>query len=248
MTDAGGTFLLGYYVNGLSAALGLLNLGLYTCVYTPMKRISIANTWVGSVVGAIPPLMGYTACTGSLDAGALILGKFNRKSTVMTETKLSFEFTTKPLLCLTCLDRLISIRQILSGGILFAWQFPHFNSLSWNLRPDYSKAGYRMMSVTHPELCRRVSLRYSLATILVCSAAPLLDVTTIAFAFDSLPLNAYLAYLAWQFHEKADAQSSRKLFRYTLIHLPLLMMLMFISKKSVTADSNISKTPKISPL
>ena len=28
------------------------------------------------------------------------------------------------------------------AGILFAWQFPHFNSLSWNLRPDYSKAGF----------------------------------------------------------------------------------------------------------
>ena len=74
-TGLGGTFLLGYHINGLSAALGLLNLGLYTCVYTPMKRISIANTWVGSVVGAIPPLMGYVACTGTLDAGAGILGK-----------------------------------------------------------------------------------------------------------------------------------------------------------------------------
>lgn len=38
----------------------------------------------------------------------------------------------------------------LMAGILFAWQFPHFNALSWNLRPDYSRAGYRMMSVTDP--------------------------------------------------------------------------------------------------
>lgn len=36
------------------------------------------------------------------------------------------------------------------AGILYAWQFPHFNALSWNLRPDYSRAGYRMMSVTNP--------------------------------------------------------------------------------------------------
>jgi hypothetical protein len=27
------------------------------------------------------------------------------------------------------------------AGLLYAWQFPHFNSLSWNLRQDYSKAG-----------------------------------------------------------------------------------------------------------
>lgn len=36
------------------------------------------------------------------------------------------------------------------AGLLYAWQFPHFNALSWNLRPDYSRAGYRMMAVTDP--------------------------------------------------------------------------------------------------
>lgn len=36
-------------VNGLTAALGATNFILYTLVYTPMKRISILNTWIGSV-------------------------------------------------------------------------------------------------------------------------------------------------------------------------------------------------------
>lgn len=35
--------------NGLTCALGAGNLVLYTMVYTPMKRYSILNTWVGSV-------------------------------------------------------------------------------------------------------------------------------------------------------------------------------------------------------
>lgn len=39
-----------------------------------MKRSNIANTWVGSVVGAIPPVMGYTAATGLIDPSAAILG------------------------------------------------------------------------------------------------------------------------------------------------------------------------------
>ena len=33
----------------------------------------MANTWVGAVVGAIPPLMGWAAASGSLDAGAAAL-------------------------------------------------------------------------------------------------------------------------------------------------------------------------------
>ena len=191
-TAVTGGLILGTFVNSTAMYLGLANLILYAGVYTPMKRITIVNTWVGSVVGALPPLIGYASATGgALDYGAAIL-----------------------------------------AAILFSWQFPHFNSLSWNLRPDYSKAGYRMMSVTNPELCKRVALRHSLGTIGICSiAAPLLNVTTPTFALISLPVNGFLAYLAFKFYKKSDSGSSRNLFRYTLIHLPLLLTLLFISKK-----------------
>lgn len=64
-----GVALLTWGVNPLTGALGIFNIFLYTCCYTPLKRLSIANTWVGAVVGAIPPVMGWTAATGSLDAG-----------------------------------------------------------------------------------------------------------------------------------------------------------------------------------
>ena len=49
-----GVALLTWGVNPLTGALGLFNIFLYTCCYTPLKRVSIANTWVGAVVGAIP--------------------------------------------------------------------------------------------------------------------------------------------------------------------------------------------------
>ncbi len=117
-SGASGALILYQAVNPLASMLAVTNLLLYTSVYTPMKRLSIYNTWVGSVVGALPPLIGWVSATGTLDLGALVL-----------------------------------------GGILYTWQFPHFNSLSWNLRPDYSRAGYRMMSVTDPDLCKRVALR-----------------------------------------------------------------------------------------
>lgn len=44
-----GTLYFG--VNGVTCALGAANLLLYTCVYTPMKRVSILNTWIGSIGG-----------------------------------------------------------------------------------------------------------------------------------------------------------------------------------------------------
>lgn len=44
-----GLGILYFGVNPLTAALGAGNFLLYTSVYTPMKRISILNTWLGSV-------------------------------------------------------------------------------------------------------------------------------------------------------------------------------------------------------
>ncbi|XP_046825484.1 protoheme IX farnesyltransferase, mitochondrial isoform X2 [Vespa crabro] len=69
-----GLFILYSQVNAITAMLGAVNLILYTLIYTPMKRISILNTWVGSVVGAIPPLMGWAGCVGDIMApGAWIM-------------------------------------------------------------------------------------------------------------------------------------------------------------------------------
>lgn len=44
-----GLGILYYGVNPLTAGLGLTNFILYTSIYTPMKRYSILNTWVGSI-------------------------------------------------------------------------------------------------------------------------------------------------------------------------------------------------------
>ena len=70
-----GIFLLYVKVNILTAFLSLLTAFLYIVVYTPMKRASWLNTTVGAIPGAIPPLGGWAAATGSLsfEAGILFL-------------------------------------------------------------------------------------------------------------------------------------------------------------------------------
>jgi len=62
-------------VNLLTSFLILLAAFLYIMVYTPMKRVSWLNTTVGAFPGAIPPLGGWAAATGTLnfDAGILFL-------------------------------------------------------------------------------------------------------------------------------------------------------------------------------
>lgn len=57
----------------LTALLGALSLAVYVGCYTPMKVRSTFNTAVGAISGALPPVMGWTAARGTLDAPAVIL-------------------------------------------------------------------------------------------------------------------------------------------------------------------------------
>ena len=59
--------------NRLTGLLGAIALLLYVLVYTPLKRRTAFSTIVGAIPGAMPPLMGWTAVTGTLDAGGLAL-------------------------------------------------------------------------------------------------------------------------------------------------------------------------------
>ena len=59
--------------NGLTGALGFLALVSYVAAYTPLKPKSPMAMLVGAVPGALPPLMGWTAVTGRIGTGGMLL-------------------------------------------------------------------------------------------------------------------------------------------------------------------------------
>jgi len=69
-----GIVLLYTQVNPLTAGLTLASLIGYAIVYTAiLKRATPQNIVIGGVAGAAPPMLGWTAVTGTLDAEALLL-------------------------------------------------------------------------------------------------------------------------------------------------------------------------------
>jgi protoheme IX farnesyltransferase len=65
-----GVLYLSIVCNWLSAALAAGTVIIYIFAYTPLKQISTTNTLVGAIAGAIPPLIGWAAARGELNAGA----------------------------------------------------------------------------------------------------------------------------------------------------------------------------------
>ncbi|MEY2601441.1 MAG: heme o synthase [Verrucomicrobiota bacterium] len=68
-----GVAYLAFVCNTLSAALAAITIIIYVFAYTPLKRISTFNTALGAVPGALPPMIGWAAARGTLNAGAWML-------------------------------------------------------------------------------------------------------------------------------------------------------------------------------
>ena len=73
LTGVMGLATLFFGVNRTVALLGLTNIIIYSWIYTSLKRKSIINTWIGAIVGAIPPLMGWAVSSSLVDPGAWCL-------------------------------------------------------------------------------------------------------------------------------------------------------------------------------
>lgn len=70
---AGGILWLNAFANVLAASLAGLTLFSYVWLYTPAKRLTSHNTLVGAIPGALPPVIGYAAASGTLTVEAALL-------------------------------------------------------------------------------------------------------------------------------------------------------------------------------
>ena len=71
---AGSMLILALLVNALTAVLTFFSIIGYAIVYTVwLKRATPQNIVIGGAAGAAPPVLGWTAVTGAVDANALLL-------------------------------------------------------------------------------------------------------------------------------------------------------------------------------
>jgi heme o synthase len=73
LLSVSGLLILAAGANGLSAAVALATLLSYVAVYTPLKRRTSFATVIGAIPGALPPVIGWAAATGTLSRGGWVL-------------------------------------------------------------------------------------------------------------------------------------------------------------------------------
>jgi heme o synthase len=187
-----GIIHLAVQVGNLAAYLTAATIAIYVFIYTPLKRVSSANTLVGAIPGAIPPVIGWVGAGGALGWEAWFL-----------------------------------------FGLLFFWQLPHFIAINWLCREEYESVGYKMWS--NGDLTGRksglLSAAYALA-LAAFSLIPALEGFANALWTIIGPLLALVMMaLAIKFARDGERTSARRLFFFTLLYLPVALLVLAIAWK-----------------
>lgn len=185
-----GIIHLAVQVGNLAAYLTAATIAIYVFVYTPLKRVSSANTLVGAIPGAIPPVIGWVGAGGALGWEAWFL-----------------------------------------FGLLFFWQLPHFIAINWLCRDEYESVGYKMWS--NGDLSGRksgwLSAVYALGLAVFSLIPALMGFANILWTITGPLLALIMMALALKFSRDGERSSARRLFFFTLLYLPVALLVLAIA-------------------
>lgn len=186
-------------VNVECAAVTALTLAVYLFVYTPLKQQSAWNTLIGAVSGALPPLIGWAGAAGPPPDDAAYF-----RASLFLAPGAVYLFL-----------------------LLFLWQLPHFLAINWMYRDEYRKGGFVMWANEDHEgaLTARLAVLFSVMAAALMFLPVAAGRTSSWFLVPALLLNGVLLLMAGRFFKSRDRIAARKLFLFTLLYLPLLLVI-----------------------
>jgi len=197
----------------LAAVISLTCVLTYLLLYTPMKVTSPMSTLVGAIPGALPPLIGWYAAAHALTPpGSIDLSSVSGGLASLVASPIGHAGGWSLF------------------GLMFVWQMPHFMAIAWKYREHYAAAGYRVLSVGDPDGRRTAAsmLRWAIlllpATILPAITMPgtLGPITMVVAIVTGV---GYL-YLVLEFVGDRSGKRAKAVFLASIMHLPLLLMVM----------------------
>jgi len=202
LTIALGTGTLVHFCGPCSAAIGLATMGLYNGIYTPLKQRTIYNTEMGSVVGALPPLIGAAAA-------------LHHQSPELEVCTIMSQLSTDPAAWSLFV-------------LLYLWQMPHFMVICFRNGPDYIAGGFEMLSKYDKSgfYCTRKAVVYSAGLVVLPSLFAVSGVTTWMYAVDGTVLALPFLYYNWKWFRSEDRRrTTGQVFKFGLAFLPATLLL-----------------------
>jgi len=137
-----------------------------------------------------------------------------------------------PLIGWSATGAALSFEAFVLFLLMFVWQIPHFLALAWLYRADYAQGGLQMLTVedTDGGMVGRQAVLYALCLVPI-SAAPLVAEGASLFGtFFTIGLSLIFVGFAIRFARRRDRQTAASLFGVSLLYLPCVFAVMFLSR------------------
>ena len=134
-----------------------------------------------------------------------------------------------PLLGWTAMTNEIAPNALLLVLIIFTWTPPHFWALAIHRKNDYAKVNIPMLPVTHGvSFTKTQILLYTVLLFIVCLLPYLVGMSNWLYLVGACILNLVFFGYAWQlkFHAKTDTAMAT--FKFSIIHLMALFILLLV--------------------
>ena len=120
-------------------------------------------------------------------------------------------------------------------AILFLWQFPHFYSIAWMYRDDYSRAGIKMLPVVDEtgERTARQILIYALVLLPVSLAPTFLHMSGMLYLAGAALLSLMYLYYGFRITSDRTRGAARQVLLASIAYLPLLYGLMILDRPAL---------------
>lgn len=123
-------------------------------------------------------------------------------------------------------------------ALLFFWQLPHFAAINWMYREEYIRGGFKMWSNDDESGSRtaRIALAYSLCLTMLAVLFPFVSAEMATWgAIAGGILGGVMVALSRRFQKSGERSDARRLFFYTLLYLPMIMIASYLAWKAVGA-------------
>ncbi len=112
-------------------------------------------------------------------------------------------------------------------AIMFVWQHPHFYAIAWICKEDYARGGFKMLPVVEPDGISTFTqiVLFSLVLLPLSIIPTALGIAGMWYFYGAAILGIMMimySFMSARTHSLADA---RKLFRFSLVYLPVLLLL-----------------------
>ena len=207
----------------------------------PTERIPVTTAYIS---GALTCILGAALLwqkTNLLTAGigvltvALYAGVYTPMKRLTTLNTLvgAVPGALPPLMGWTAAQNHVGMGGMLLFSILFFWQLPHFLALAWMYKDDYRSGGFKMLSLVDAsgKTCFRQIILQTLLLTLVSVFPYWFNIADKTYLITALLAGLTMLWMGLRLQRTGSRSDARKLFLFSLIYLPLLLIVMALDKR-----------------